>query len=465
MSESQEQPPTSVLVVDDDSDHADAVEESLSRVGYLCSVAHGGQEAIEKIQSHSHDIVITDLLMRDVDGLAVLRTARQTDPGVSVFVLTAYGSIDTAVRAIREGAADYLEKPIQLEALRTKVAREVERRQLRQDNVDLRRQLDEKLRFENLIGHSQGMREIFERLRNVAPTNATVLILGETGTGKELIAQAIHNSSPRRVRPFVAVNCATLDGGLIESELFGHEKGSFTGAARTTQGRFQYATGGTIFLDEVGDMPASTQAKLLRALETRKIVKVGGNKEIPVDVRVLAATNQDLEQKAGKAEFRTDLLYRLQVVQIELPALRERPVDIPLLIDAFIRELAATHQRPVRGANPRTIRRLKAYSWPGNVRQLRNVLESMIVSCGDRTTLEERDLPPSIPDFEEQIETPRGELSYTLAGKSLVEVERELIMANLELTDGNRERCAKILGIGERTLYRKLKEYGLRGEP
>jgi two-component system response regulator HydG len=448
-----------VLVVDDDADHAEAVAESLERVGYRVEIAHGGREAVDALRRGEFEIVVTDLLMRDVDGLEVLRAARQRDPSVSVFLLTAHASVDTAVRAMREGATDYLEKPIQLDALRTKLAREVEARRLRQDNLELRRQLDRKFGFESLVGESEAIGRVIQVLRNVAPTDATVLVLGETGTGKELVAQALHANSPRRTHPFVAVNCAALHEGLIESELFGHEKGSFTGADRRAEGKFEYAAGGTLFLDEVGDMPLPTQAKLLRALESKKVVRVGGNREIPVDVRVVAATNRPLEQLVKERKFREDLYFRLHVVTLELPPLRERSSDVPLLAARFLADLAAQHKRPVEGFAPEVMRALVAYEWPGNVRQLRNTIESMVVSSHVRI-LDEGCLPPFLRAAGAAAAAGAG--GYRLEGRSLAEVEADLISANLALAQGNREKCATLLGIGERTLYRKLKEYGLR---
>ncbi|MBK9383427.1 MAG: sigma-54-dependent Fis family transcriptional regulator [Planctomycetes bacterium] len=452
-------PAPRVLVVDDDADHAEAVAESLERVGYGVEIARGGREAAEALRGGEFEIVVTDLLMRDVDGLEVLRAARQRDPSISVFLLTAHASVDSAVQAMREGAADYLEKPIQLDALRTKLAREVEARRLRQDNLELRRQLDRKFGFESLVGESEAIGRILQVLRNVAPTDATVLILGETGTGKELVAHALHSNSPRRERPFVAVNCAALSEGLIESELFGHEKGSFTGADRRAEGKFEYAAGGTLFLDEVGDMPLTTQAKLLRALESRKIVRVGGNKEIPIDVRVVAATNRPLEQLVKEKKFREDLYFRLHVVTLGLPPLRERVGDVPLLAAKFLHELATQHKRPVEGFTPEVMRALLACEWPGNVRQLKNTIESMVVSSSVRV-LDESCLPPFLKAANAEASASAG--GYRLEGRSLAEVEADLIQANLKLAQGNREKCAALLGIGERTLYRKLKEYGLR---
>jgi two-component system response regulator HydG len=318
--------------------------------------------------------------------------------------------------------------------------------------------LVERFGFEGIIGQSPQMQRVFDVLGQVSGTNATVLLLGESGTGKELAARAIHTNSPRAKKPFVAVNCAALSEELIESELFGHVKGAFTGAVASKEGRFVYADGGTLFLDEVGDMPLSTQAKLLRVLEMREVVPVGGNASVKVDVRLVSATNRDLEAMVREGTFREDLLYRLKVVTLRLPSLRERRADLPLLVDHFVQEFARTHHRTIRGITPEARTVLARHDWPGNVRELRNVIENMVVLAhGDVLGVE--DMPDSI-----RAQTPgavRGPGGFELAGRSLAEVERALIEANLALCEGNREKTAKVLGMGERTLYRKLKEYGL----
>jgi two-component system response regulator HydG len=356
---------------------------------------------------------------------------------------------------MRLGAADYLTKPVRLAELRTRLARAIETGALRRTNLELRRQIDKRFGFEGIVGHSPAMQRVFEVLGQVSATNATVLILGESGTGKELVARAIHENSPRKQRRFVAVNCAALSEGLIESELFGHVKGAFTGAVAGKEGRIVYADGGTLFLDEVGDMPLATQAKLLRVLESREVQPVGGNQLQKVDVRLLAATNRDLRAMVAAGTFREDLLFRLQVVALALPPLRERSGDVPLLIDHFIHEFAEQHGRAVRGIAPEARSALVRYDWPGNVRELRNAIENMVLlSPSDVLALE--DVPDSV-----RAQSRPSAGGYELAGRSLDEVERDLIEANLELAHGNREQAAKILGIGERTLYRKLKAYGL----
>ena len=450
--------PIRVLIVDDDEGHAEALADGLELDGHLCKIALSGKEGVERLAEESFDAVLTDLVMRDKGGMDVLREARSLQPDAVILMITGHASVESAVEAMQLGATDYLTKPVSLQALRTKLPRLVEASRDRRTNVELRRQLDKRFGFEAILGHSPEMQRVFDVLGQVASTSATVLILGESGTGKELVAQAIHRNSPRKDRPFVAVNCAALSEGLIESELFGHVKGAFTGAVATKEGRIVYADGGTLFLDEVGDMPLETQAKLLRVLETREVVAVGGNASRKVDVRLVAATNRDLRVLVEQGEFREDLLFRLQVITLQLPPLRERKGDLPLLIDHFVQEFAAEHGRPVRSISPEARTLLTRYSWPGNVRELRNAIENMVLLArGD--VLEASDVPPQVAEGGGG--DARREGGYALAGRSLAEVERDLINENLRLMEGNREKTAKVLGIGERTLYRKLKEYGL----
>jgi len=373
-------------------------------------------------------------------------------------MITGHGSLETAIDAIREGAADYLQKPVRIAELRTRLARALENSTLRRDYVELRRQIDKRFGFEGIVGHSPSMQRIFEMLAQVSGTSATVLVLGESGTGKELVARAIHSNSPRKEKRFVAVNCAALSEGLIESELFGHVKGAFTGAVATKEGRIVYADGGTLFLDEVGDMPLSTQAKLLRVLETREVQPVGGNSLQKVDVRLVGATNRDLRAMVAEGSFREDLLFRLQVVTIDLPPLRERSGDVPILLKHFLGALTSEHGRNVRGISPEARAALVRYPWPGNVRELRNVVENMVLLARGEV-LEFDDVPETVRDGGHGRSRKGG--GYELAGRSLDEVERDLIEANLELAEGNREKAARILGMGERTLYRKIKGYGL----
>ncbi|HKX46603.1 MAG TPA: sigma-54 dependent transcriptional regulator, partial [Planctomycetota bacterium] len=356
-----------VLIVDDDEAHAEALADGLELDGYACDRVGSGREALERLADQRYDAVLTDLVMRDVDGLRVLREAALLQPDAAVLLVTGHASVDTAVDAMRQGASDYIEKPVRIDELRTRLARAIETRELRRVNRELRAQLDERYGFEGLLGHSPAMQKVFDVVRQVAPTNATVLILGESGTGKELVAHAIHTNSPRKDRRFVAMNCAALSEGLIESELFGHVKGAFTGAVAANEGRIVYADGGTLFLDEVGDMPLASQAKLLRVLETREVQPVGGNQARKVDIRLVAATNQDLQKLVRDGRFREDLLYRLKVVSIELPPLREREGDVPLLLDHFLHELTERHGRAVRGIAPEARAALARHTWPGNV--------------------------------------------------------------------------------------------------
>lgn len=446
-----------VLIVDDDEAHAEALADGLELDDHFCKIATSGIEGVERLQEESFDAVLTDLVMHDVTGLEVLSECRKLQPDAVVLLVTGHGSVETAVEAMRSGAADYLTKPVNLGELRTKLPRAVAAVRDRKANIELRRQLDKRFGFENIIGHSPQMQRVFDVLGQVASTTATVLILGESGTGKELVAQALHQNSQRKERPFAAVNCAALSEGLIESELFGHVKGAFTGAVSHKEGRFKYADGGTLFLDEVGDMPLETQAKLLRVLENREVVPVGGNESVAVDVRLVAATNRDLRAMVQAGTFREDLLFRLQVISVDLPPLRDRTGDIPLLIEHFIGEFADEHAKSVAGIGPEARAALVRYPWPGNVRELRNALENMVLlSRGE--TLEFGDVPVHVLDGDVTVPVSGG---FDMTGRTLKETERELISQNLALYDGNREKTAKSLGIGERTLYRKIKEYGL----
>jgi two-component system, NtrC family, response regulator HydG len=447
-----------VLIVDDDEGHAEALCEGLEFDGYDCRLAHAGRDAVELASEISFDAVLTDLVMHDLSGIEVLREVRRLQPDAVALLITGHGSLETAIDAMREGAADYLQKPVRLPELRTRLARALETSRLRRDYVELRRQIDKRFGFEGILGHSPSMQRVFEILGQVSGTNATLLVLGESGTGKELVARAVHTNSPRKERRFVAVNCAALSEGLIESELFGHVKGAFTGALAAKEGRIVYADGGTLFLDEVGDMPLATQAKLLRVLETREVQPVGGNTLQKVDFRLVAATNRDLRTMVAAGTFREDLLFRLAVVTLELPPLRDRAGDVPLLIEHFIGELAVQHGRNVRGITPEARTALVRYDWPGNVRELRNVIEGMVLLARGEV-LELEDVPDVVREAAGGARRRTG--GQELAGRSLAEMERELIQANLELAEGNREKAAAILGIGERTLYRKLKEYGL----
>jgi two-component system response regulator HydG len=382
-----------------------------------------------------------------------------------VIVVTGHGTIPSAVLAMQQGAFTYLQKPLDLGHLRAAVDKASEGVRLRRQNLELHRRLDEKFGFEGVVGSSPQMLSLIERLKRIAPTDATVLIQGATGTGKELVAQAIHQNSPRKNKPFVALNCAALSENILESELFGHVKGAFTDASADRVGKFEYANGGTLFLDEVGDMPMATQIKLLRVLESGEITRVGSNTPLKVNVRILSATNRNLEEAIAAGGFRNDLYHRLKVVTIAIPTLRERAGDIPLLIEHFVKQFARRHGKTVKGMSLAARVRLGSYDWPGNVRQLRNVIESMVVVDCDET-LDVDDLPLELDPPAVAAATPAAvDMQAGLAalvGRPLDEVERIFITETLKLTGGNREQAAEILGIGERTLYRKIKDYQLK---
>jgi two-component system response regulator HydG len=447
-----------VLVVDDDEGHAQAVAESLDRVGYDCTVVTSGREAIRLIEEQMFDIVLTDLVMDGVGGLEVLAKAKREMPDAEVVILTGHDTTKSAVTAMQAGATTYLTKPLDINELRTVADKVSQSQRLARSNIELQRQLNERFGFEGVIGNSPEMHAVVSRLRQVAPTPATVLITGESGTGKELVAKAIHNNSPRRYKPFVPLNCAALSENILESELFGHVKGAFTGADRERKGWFEHANGGTLFLDEVGDIPLSTQVKLLRTIETGEVVRVGTNEPVKVNVRLISATNRDLSEATAKQTFRQDLYHRIKVVSVKLPPLRSRREDMPLLIDYFLKEFSSSHERPIPTITAAVRRALQSYSWPGNVRELKNVIESMVVIDSDGIL--------DVDDLTEDLiattpPAPEGGASSAshLIGRPLEEVEKYYIAETLKLTNGNREEAAKLLGIGERTLYRKIKEY------
>lgn len=454
------EPKSVVLVVDDERDHADGLVEALGRLPVKAIGVYSGADALEIVRSQRVDVVVTDLkLGGDVDGLDILEATKNHDSRTEVILATAYGTIDTCKEAIRHGAYDYIVKPVDIDQLRTLVA-EAGRKASAAYSKDRLQGGDEGAAdfvFEGVRGTSPAMEGIFEVLRRVAPTNISVLIEGQSGTGKELLAKAIHNNSQRFDKPFRPVNCAGLTETLLESELFGHIKGAFTGAATDRKGLFEIADKGTLFLDEIGDMPLTMQAKLLRVLEDGIIVPVGSNKSVAVDVRVISATNQSLTALIEQKKFRQDLYFRIKGVNISLPDLRNRAEDIPILVEYFLQEAVAETGSKVTGITDAAMTVLSNYDWPGNIRQLRNSVRTMVVMC-DREQLDVRDIPPEIAR-RPQLAGGRGPTA--LAGVSLDELEKQAILETLAQTQGNREKAAKILGIGERTLYRKIKEYNL----
>ena len=453
-------PPIRALIVDNDDAHAETMADSLTRVGYQCTVATTGAAGAELLEKDAFEIVVTDLKMPDVGGLEILAKCKEVLPDAEVILVTGHGTIQSAVEAMQQGAFNYLLKPLDLKQLRAVVDNASRNQHLRRANAELNRRLDEKFGFEGVIGNSPPMHEVIERLRRIAPTDATILIQGDTGTGKELVAQAIHQNSPRKKRPFVGLNCAALSENILESELFGHIKGAFTDASADRVGKFEYANGGTLFLDEVGDMPLPTQIKLLRVLENSEITRVGSNETIDVNVRILSATNRDLEDAIAAGTFREDLYHRLKVVSIQLPKLSERSTDIPLLIEHFQKMHSKRHNKEISSMTTAARRRLMAFDWPGNVRQLKNALESMVVVDIDGV-LDLDDLPDDLAIGEQTVTDAGGRGLGELVGKPLSEIEGMFIAETLEFTNGNREEAAGMLGIGERTLYRKIKEYQL----
>ncbi len=447
-----------VLVVDDERPHAEAVAETLERVGYECTVATSGRAGSQLIQQDDFDLILTDLKMADLDGLAILRKARTELPDAEVIMITGHGDVKTAVEAIKQGAANYLTKPIDMAELRAIVEKASERLRLARANRELKRQLDEKFGFEGLIGNSPRMHEVITRLQALSATNASVLILGETGTGKDLVARAIHNNSPRKNKPFVPLNCTAFNENLLDDELFGHEPGAYTGAEKLRKGRFEYANGGTLFLDEVGDMPVTLQAKLLRVLENREVFRIGSNEPIKVNVRLVSATHRELDTLVAEGKFRQDLYHRLKVMTVRLPPLRQRRDDIKLLAAHFMKEFNQIHGKNAQSIAEPVLKAMLAYEWKGNVRELRNFVESMVVLDTDGilnvNDVEDGDLLKRMQDPSNATASSSG-----LIGRPLAEVERYYIEQALLMTEGNRDQAAKLLGIGERTLYRKIKEW------
>jgi two-component system response regulator HydG len=451
-------PSLKILVVEDDRAHGAVLAEVLESEGHSVSVAASAAEAGAGLKAGGIDLVVTDLKLPDADGLEIVRHCRKLRAEQAVpqcIVVTGYGTVDGAVTAMHEGALHYLQKPLDVGMLRETTRRAAERIALEVENRHLQVSLDKRFSFPGILGQTQSMQRIFDVMNQIMDTDATILIRGESGTGKELVAQALHRSGPRRGEPFIPLNCAALSEGVLESELFGHERGAFTGALNERKGRFEAAHGGTLFLDEIGDMPLSTQAHLLRALESGEIVRVGANEPLQVDVRVIAATHRDLDEMVRDGRFREDLSFRLRVVQLELPPLRERLADLPHLVEHFLVEAAERHGRPARSVSPEALDVLLRYPWPGNVRELKNAVESMVLLSRDPVIGAD-----AVPPYVRPASDHPGIL-HTLSGLNLREVERALISNTIRDLGGNRERASQMLGISIRTLYRKIKAYGL----
>lgn len=450
-----------ILVVDDDTVARDLLAEALKKEGYNVEAYGSGEEAIARGREGRVDLVLTDIRMGAVDGLTVLREFKRMSQDTAIVVLTAFGSLEGAIEAIKQGAYDYLAKPFKKEEIKLVVQRSLDHCRLLRENTKFREELKSKDEWSPLVGSSPAMLEVYKLVARVSESRSTVLLQGESGTGKELIARAIHGNSPRRDKPFVPVNCGALPDSLLESEMFGYEKGAFTGAVGTKTGLFESANGGSLFLDEVGELGQALQVKLLRVMQDHEVRRVGGTTSIKVDVRIIAATNRDLEQFVKEGKFRDDLFYRLNVVRITLPSLKEREEDIPMLAHHFLQKCAAGTTTAVRGFHPDTMECLKRYRWPGNVRELENAIERA-VSLSHGPLLTPDDLPASIrqapgPAEHKPEMADTGESVYL----TLEEVEKRHLMRVLKETKGNKVKAAKILGIDRRTLYRMAERFGL----
>ena len=449
--------PESILIAEDNPAQRVGLQQLIRSWGFDVDIAADGEEALQKVVLHPPTIVLSDMIMPRMGGLELLKSVKQHDPSVTVVILTAQGSIETAIEAIKDGAYDYLMKPVDPQRLRIVIDQILDRGRTQREVESLKRRLRDQGQMGPMIGQSPEMQQIYRMIEQAGPTNASVLITGESGTGKELVAQAIHQASPRKNLPFVAVNCAAIPDALMESELFGHEKGAFTGALARRQGCFELADRGTLFLDEIAEMTPATQAKLLRALQERRFRLVGGTEEKLVDIRVIAATNLNTKKAIDEGKLREDLYYRLNVIGIQLPPLRDRADDIPLLVDAFIREFAAANQKPVAGTDADAMDRLMRYRWPGNVRELRNVIErGVIIARGPLLT------PADLPGLADVPATAAPAPAGALApGMTVDDMERKLIDLTLAHTGGNKTKAAAMLGISVKTLHNKLKAAGI----
>jgi DNA-binding NtrC family response regulator len=434
-----------VLIVDDDADMAEMVARHLAGEGFTAAAVTGGARAIQRLADEAFDVVLTDVVMGEVDGLAVLREAQRLHPRARVILMTAFGSLENAIAALREGAADYLTKPFKMAEVTVAVRRALDEVRLREENKRLRDEVGERYRLERMLGNSRAMKAVLEQVGEVAASGATVLLLGESGTGKELVARAIHWNGPRASGPFVPVNCAAIPDTLLESELFGHEKGAFTGATHRRRGLVAEADGGTLFLDEIAEMPLALQAKLLRVLQDRTVRPVGGREEVAVDVRVIGATNRDVQELVRAGRFREDLYYRLAVIPIRLPSLRERPEDIPLLAAHFVERAATTLGKRIDGFDDEAMAWLTQHRWPGNVRELENVVERAVTLARGSTIV--------LGDL--KIEFASGVAPSAGPRPTLAELEREYIRRVLEETKGDKRAAARILGVSVRTLQRR----------
>lgn len=448
-----------ILVVDDDKGTRESLSEILKLEGYNTDTAENGQKAIKILGEKEYDIVLTDLKMPMADGMDVLKFLKRNNADTEVIIFTGFGTIKNAVEAVKAGAYDYILKPLETDAMKISIQKALEHKRLKAENLSLKKQLKTKYRFENLLGSHPKILETFKLIEMVADSDSTVLIYGESGTGKELVAKAIHYNSPRQEKPLIPVNCGAIPEDLLESELFGHEKGSFTGAIATRKGRFEMANGGTIFLDEIGDMSPALQVKILRVLQEHEFERIGGSKSIKVDVRIIAATNKDLEEAVAQRIFREDLYYRLNVIPINMPPLRERPSDIPLLAYHFLEKFNREKKRDVKEISPECLDVLMRYQWPGNVRELENLIERLVILKGKGTVTRE-DIPEKLLSARQDTLLPEVEIPEAgLCFKSLVnEFEKKLIIQALDKSDWIKNKAAKLLNLNRTTLVEKIKK-------
>ncbi|MBC15415.1 MAG: two-component system response regulator [Desulfovibrio sp.] len=448
-----------ILVVDDDKAHLSMLAIVLGGWGYKTDSALDGSIAITAVQDVPYDAILMDVRMTSVGGIEALAEIKKYNPAIPVLIMTAYSSVETAVEAMKLGAYDYLTKPLNFDELQMTLERALEHRRLSKENKSLRKAVSPEQTLAGIVGASPGMLEMIDLVKVVAPTEATILITGESGTGKELIARAIHFNSNRKSNPLVTINCAALTDNLLEAELFGHEKGAFTGADKRRDGRFMQANTGTLFLDEVGEIPIKLQAKLLRAVQEKEIQRLGSDKTLPVDVRIITATNRDLKEEVESGRFREDLYYRLHVMTLTIPALRERRDDVPLLAQFFLERFVKKNRKSIKGFTPSAMDNLVRHSWPGNVRELENAIErAVILSMGDYVT--DKDLPPSILEGGCG-DSALGSGSMNLGAQPLEDVQKQAILATLEKTGWNKSEAAKILNITRTTLNNKLKKYDM----
>lgn len=455
-----------ILVVEDKLSMRRMLRETMEGAGYKVDEAADGEEAVKKLSLNHYQLVLTDLKLPRKDGLAVLRAAREVAGNLPVILMTAYGTIESAVQAMKDGAVDFLTKPFDSDYLLRLMERALERYRLYTEYLVLKEGFAEKLGFPKIVGASRAMQQVSALIQKVAPSNATVLLLGESGTGKELFARAIHQMGTRAGRAFIAINCAAIPDTLLENELFGHEKGAYTGAQAQKQGRFELADGGSLFLDEIGDLSPAVQAKLLRVLQDGAFERVGGTKPIQVDVRIIAATNTDLARAVRERKFREDLFFRLNVFPISIPPLRERPEDIPMLVTHFVHRFAQEMRKEVREVTPEALKGLMAYPWPGNVRELENFIErAVILAAGPALTVQDFALGVKRGRGEREPDLPLTGSLHEVSARASARAERDLIARTLQETGGNKSKAAELLQVSYKTLLNKIKEYGIEARP